>query len=452
MEIAAALRLALGSSASVIDDPQILVAYERDQAPFAPSVLPSAVLVARSIEEVSKTAKFAAERRIPLVVRGAGSGLAGGANASAGSIVISLEKLDQIIDIDPVNQIARVQAGVINKNLDDAVAKFGLAYLPDPASREWSTLGGNIATNAGGMCCVKYGVTAQHVRSIKVVLASGEILEFGFATRKAVTSLNLRDLFIGSEGTLGIIVEATLALSPRPKQPITLIATFSNAVSAATAASKMLPLGPSMLELMDRTTLAAVEDWKPMGFEACEALLIMQSDQSVSDCERAQVIATECGAIDAQFSDDPKDSELLIQVRKLAYPALERSGVALLDDVVVPISRIAELVAGVEAIAARNEVLIGLFGHAGDGNMHPTIVYPHQDKEAEARALTAFNEIIALAQELGGTASGEHGIGALKVAAATKELSPSLLVLQRKIKEIFDPNQILNPGKKFPLQ
>jgi len=452
VEIATELRSVLGSAASVIDDPQVLVAYERDQAPFAPSTLPSAVLVARSVEEIAATAKFASERHIPLVVRGAGSGLAGGANAIAGSIVISLEKLDQIIDLDPVNQIARVQAGVINKKLDEAAAKFGLAYLPDPASREWSTLGGNIATNAGGMCCVKYGVTAQHVRSIKVVLASGEIIEFGFPTRKAVTSLNLRDLFIGSEGTLGIIVEATLALAPRPKPPITLIATFPNAVSAATAASKMLPLTPSMLELMDRTTLATVEGWKPMGFEACEALLIMQSDQSANDCERAQAIAIECGAIDAQYSDDPKDSELLIQVRKLAYPALERSGVALLDDVVVPISKIAELVEGVEAIAARNEVLIGLFGHAGDGNMHPTIVYSHQDKAAEARALTAFNEIIALAQELGGTASGEHGIGALKVSAVENELSPSFRKLQREIKEIFDPNQILNPGKKFPLK
>jgi glycolate oxidase len=449
MSVANKLRSELGPNASIIDDPSILVSYERDQAPFAPSAIPEAVLIARTVDEISKTLSFAHRQNIPVVTRGAGSGLAGGANGISGSIVISLEKMNQILELDSVNQIARVEAGVINKDLDSAAEKVGLAYLPDPASREWSTIGGNIATNAGGMCCVKYGVTSQHVRAIKVVLADGTIVDFGFATRKAVTTLDLMHLFVGSEGTLGVVVEATLALVPRPNKPVTLIATFNEISNAAQAAMEMLNLQPSMLELIDRTTLQAVEDWKPMGFESAGAVLIMQSDTSVDACEKAQAIALKNGAIDAVYSDDPKDSEELIQIRKLAYPALERLGNALLDDVVVPISKITELIKGIQEIASSESVKIGIFGHAGDGNIHPTIIYPHNDREAEEIAINAFRKIINLAQSLGGTASGEHGIGSLKVESATYETSASVLAIQKSIKRLLDPNGILNPGKKF---
>lgn len=451
MSVSKALRAALGGDCAVIDDEQILKSYERDQAPFAPSAKAAAVLIAKTIDEVSKAVKFANQESIPVVIRGAGSGLAGGANSIQGCLVISLEKLNRIIEIDQVNQIARVEAGVINSDLDKAAEEFGLTYLPDPASRSWSTIGGNIATNAGGMCCVKYGVTAQHVRAIKVVLSDGEIVEFGFPTKKAVTTLDLLHLFIGSEGTLGVVVEATLSLVPRLKKPVTLIATFPSITKAADAAIEMLIVRPSMLELIDKTTLSAVEAWKPMGFENCEAVLIMQSDESAIDCQRAQEIALKHGALDAIYSDDPKDSDDLIQVRKLAYSSLERLGVALLDDVAVPVSKISQLVSGVESIAKKHSVKVGVFGHAGDGNMHPTIIYPHNDKEAEARALKAFNEIIALAQSLGGTASGEHGIGGLKLSALINETPERILRIQQEIKAILDPNKIFNPGKKFPL-
>lgn len=451
MSVSKALRAALGGDCAVIDDEQILKSYERDQAPFAPSAKAAAVLIAKTIDEVSKAVKFANQESIPVVIRGAGSGLAGGANSIQGCIVISLEKLNRIIEIDQVNQIARVEAGVINSDLDKAAEEFGLTYMPDPASRSWSTIGGNIATNAGGMCCVKYGVTAQHVRAIKVVLSDGEIIEFGFPTKKAVTTLDLLHLFIGSEGTLGVVVEATLSLVPRLKKPVTLIATFPSITKAADAAIEMLIVRPSMLELIDKTTLSAVEAWKPMGFENCEAVLIMQSDESAIDCQRAQEIALKHGALDAIYSDDPKDSDDLIQVRKLAYSSLERLGVALLDDVAVPVSKISQLVSGVESIAKKHSVKVGVFGHAGDGNMHPTIIYPHNDKEAEARALKAFNEIIALAQSLGGTASGEHGIGGLKLSALINETPERILRIQQEIKAILDPNKIFNPGKKFPL-
>ena len=451
MSVSKALRAAIGGDCAVIDDEQILKSYERDQAPFAPSAKAAAVLIAKTIDEVSKAVKFANQESIPVVIRGAGSGLAGGANSIQGCIVISLEKLNRIIEIDQVNQIARVEAGVINSDLDKAAEEFGLTYLPDPASRSWSTIGGNIATNAGGMCCVKYGVTAQHVRAIKVVLSDGEIVEFGFPTKKAVTTLDLLHLFIGSEGTLGVVVEATLSLVPRLKKPVTLIATFPSITKATDAAIEMLIVRPSMLELIDKTTLSAVEAWKPMGFENCEAVLIMQSDESAIDCQRAQEIALKHGALDAIYSDDPKDSDDLIQVRKLAYSSLERLGVALLDDVAVPVSKISQLVSGVESIAKKHSVKVGVFGHAGDGNMHPTIIYPHNDKEAEARALKAFNEIIALAQSLGGTASGEHGIGGLKLSALINETPERILRIQQEIKAILDPNKIFNPGKKFPL-
>ncbi len=451
MGLVSELRDLLGEKSALIDDPEILVSYERDQAPFAPSEKPFAVLIARSIEEIAQVTRFANSKKISVVVRGAGSGLAGGANATLGSIVISTEKLNKILEIDPINLTARVEAGVINKDLDIAASKFGLAYLPDPASREWSTIGGNIATNAGGMCCVKYGVTSHHVRSIKVVLSDGEIVEFGFSTKKAVTTLDLLHLFVGSEGTLGVIVEATLSLVPRPPKPVTLIATFADIAQAAKAATEMMVLRPSMLELMDKTTLSAVESWKPMGFESCEAVLIMQSDEGSRACEIGQEVASQLGAMDAIFSDDPKDSDDLIQVRKLAYPSLERLGVALLDDVVVPISKIQDLVIGVQEIAKEHSVTIGIFGHAGDGNMHPTIVYPHNDKMAEQRALQAFNKIIELAQYMGGTASGEHGIGALKVKSAMAETPERILQLQRDIKRILDPRQIFNPGKKFSI-
>ena len=266
MSLVSELRDLLGERSVILDDPEILVSYERDQAPFAPSDKPLAVVIARSIDEIVQVTKFANSKKISIVVRGAGSGLAGGANATLGSIIVSTEKLNQILEIDPINQTARVQAGVINKDLDIAASKFGLAYLPDPASREWSTIGGNIATNAGGMCCVKYGVTSHHVRSIKVVLSDGELIELGYSTKKAVTTLDLLHLFVGSEGTLGIIVEATLSLVPRPQKPFTLIAAFADVAQAAKAATEMMILRPSMLELIDKTTLTAVESWKPMGY------------------------------------------------------------------------------------------------------------------------------------------------------------------------------------------
>ena len=444
------LREILGVQASLIDDPEIIASYSRDQSQLATHGDALVVLIAKNELEISKTLRFANSHKIPVVARGAGSGLSGGANAVSGGIVISLEKMNQILNIDEVNQIARVEPGVINIDLDREVSKLNLAYLPDPASREWSTIGGNVATNAGGMCCVKYGVTANHVRAVRLVMADGEVITVGNPLKKSATNLDLLHLIVGSEGTLGIVTEIVVSLSTRPKPATTLIATFAGLDSAMKAIPELVALGPSMLEVIDDTTLRAVEEWKPLGFEGVGTVLIMQSDESAELCASGAAIAEKHGAIDATYSDDPKDSSDLIQVRKLAYPALERKGIALLDDVCVPISQISNLVSKVKEISEQSKLLIGIFGHAGDGNMHPTIVYDHGDTEAEQRAQSAFNAIISVAQALGGTASGEHGIGSIKVEAARSESGERILELQRAIKRIFDPNGILNPGKKIP--
>jgi len=440
----------LGPGASLISDPDITASYSRDQAPFAKSAPPFAVLLARNAEEISIALKYANQEKISVVTRGAGSGLSGGANSTTDSLVISLEKMNQIIEIDSANQIARVQAGVINIDLDNAAKELGLAYLPDPASRDWSSLGGNAATNAGGMCCVKYGVTSAHVRAMQVVLASGEIIELGKATKKSVTTYDLLHLFIGSEGTLGIITELTLNLVIRPAPPATLIATFSNIKNAAAAATALLQYRPSMLEIVDQTTLKAVEAWHPLGFEVAGAVLLMQLDENHALCKEALETCKSFDLIDGVYSDDPNDAADLIRVRKMAYPALERMGATLLDDVALPITKIAEFVEKVEALSKRANLVIGIFGHAGDGNMHPTIVHDHGDTAAAERAQKAFSEIVEIAQSLGGSASGEHGIGSIKSGFVANEVSTTVIDLQRAVKKVFDPNSILNPGKKIP--
>jgi glycolate oxidase len=450
MEHLGGLRAALGDNASLISDPEITATYSKDQAPFAAHQPAALVLLAKSTEEVSQAVTYANTYGIPVVARGAGSGLSGGANATSSSLVISLEKMNSIIDIDETNMIARVQAGVINLDLDKAAELKGLAYLPDPASRDWSTIGGNAATNAGGMCCVKYGVTSAHVRALTVVMADGQIVNLGSATKKAVTTLDLTRLMIGSEGTLGIITELVVGLAVRPDTPATIIATFPHIKSAAAAAAALLKFKPSMLEIIDQTTLKAVESWHPLGFEIAGSVLLMQLDE---DQDRADEVLKLCESfemIDGAASTDAADAVEFIRVRKLAYPALERLGATLLDDVAVPISKIAELVERVQALSTKYDLTIGIFGHAGDGNMHPTIVHDHGDLKAQERAIAAFGEIVEIAQSLGGTASGEHGIGSIKQGFAAAELSPAVIELQRAIKKAFDPKGILNPGKKLP--
>ncbi|RJS20753.1 FAD-binding oxidoreductase [Corallococcus sp. H22C18031201] len=436
-----------------VTDSDVLEAHRRDQAEWAPSGQPRVLVRPRTTEEVQAVLRVAAAGRVPVVARGAGSGLSGGANAIDGCIVLSLARMNRVLEVDPGGMVAVVQPGVLNGAVKAAAAEHGLWYAPDPASWEFSSIGGNLATNAGGLCCVKYGVTGDSVLGLEVVLADGSVVRTGGRTVKNVAGYDLTRLFIGSEGTLGVITEATLRLRPRPPRATTLVASFPTLVSAGTAvADIMRATRPSLLELMDRATVRAVEAWKPMGLDVeAAALLLARSDaggeQGVAEIEQMRASCERAGATFVMSTADEAEGELLMGARRFAFPALEHQGATLLDDVAVPLSRIADLFAAVERIAAERQVLIGTFGHAGDGNMHPTVVFEREDPVALTRAKQAFDDILQAALALGGTITGEHGVGSLKRAFLGVQLGPTSMRLHETIKRAVDPHGLLNPGK-----
>jgi glycolate oxidase len=444
----------LAGAGELIVDPDVLESYRRDQA--APGLLdagmPAAVARPTTTAEVQAAMVAAARTGVPVVPRGAGSGLSGGANAITGCLVISLERMARIVDLDPGAMTATVQPGVINLALRDAAAAEGLLYAPDPASYEFSTIGGNVATNAGGLCCVKYGVTRDALLGLEVVRADGSRMRVGHATRKGVTGYDLTSLLCGSEGTLAIVTEATVRVLPAPPPAHTLAASFPRLDAAGDAILAICRRHrPSILELMDRTTIGAVEALAPMELDLeAEAMVFGQSDAGrVEGAEEIAAMAQLCEQAGADLvltTDEQAEGRMLTAARRLAFSALERQGATLLDDVAVSLPAIPALLRGIERIAQHTGVLIGTFGHAGDGNMHPTIVYDHGDADATARAREAFEAILALSLELGGTITGEHGVGLLKREAAARELSDSL-DLQRAIKAVFDPGDLLNPNK-----
>ncbi len=434
-------------------DPEILESYRRDQAPagVVPAGAPAALARPRSTLEVVEAVRYANERGLPVVPRGAGSGLSGGANAIEGCLVVSLERMIDIRTLDARGMTATVEAGVVNGDLRRAAADEGLLYAPDPASFEFSTIGGNVATNAGGLCCVKYGVTRDSLLAVELVLADGSVMELGRRTRKGVVGYDLAALVCGSEGTLGIITSATVELIPLPPPAHSLAASFSDLEAAGAAIGAVRrQWRPSLLELMDRTTIAAVERMTPMDLDPdAESMVFAQSDAGGAAADEIAAIARVCeeaGATIVVTTDDPAEGRLILGARRLAYPALERLGATLLDDVAVPLPAIPVLLRGIHEIADRFDVLIGTFGHAGDGNMHPTIVYEATDPDSVSRALAAFDAILTLARDLGGTVTGEHGVGALKLDAARAELGGALS-LHHEIKRVFDPANRMNPGK-----
>ena len=444
----------LAGAGEVLVDPDLLASYRADQA--APGLLPAGtpVVVVRptSTAEVQVAVRAAAAHGIPVVPRGAGSGLSGGANAIDGGLVVSLERMTRILEIDAAGLTATVEPGVVNATLGAAAAAEGLWYAPDPASREFSTIGGNVATNAGGLCCVKYGVTRDALLSCELVLADGRAVRVGHRTRKGVAGLDLAGLVCGSEGTLGIITQVTVKLLPAPPRASTLAATFSSLVDAGVAVAAIVRrVRPSMLELLDRTTLQAVQELEPLGYEDdVQAVLFARSDAGPDAGPREialiEGLCEAAGATLTVASDDLDEGRMITVARQLAYPALERKGSTLLDDVAVPLPQVPALLAGVEEIAREHGVLIGTFGHAGDGNMHPTVVYDHRDEDAVRRARAAFDAIVALALRLGGTVSGEHGVGALKTPFLDAELGDAR-ALGRAIKDAWDPAGTMNPGK-----
>jgi glycolate oxidase len=374
-----------------------------------------------------------------------------------GGITLVLTRMDAVLEVSAADRLAVVQPGVVNKTLRDAVGAHGLFYPPDPASYDWCTLGGNLAMNSGGLCCVKYGVTTDYVLGLEVVLADGRVLRTGRRTVKGVAGYDLTRLFVGSEGTLGVITEATLALRPAPAPPVTLVASFGTSAQTGQVVERVVTSGlvPSMLEVMDGTCIRAVDDLMRADLDRdAAALLIAQSDSggAVAAAEIAALtrICEEAGADFVHSTDDPAEGDLLMTARRMALPALERLGSSLLlDDVAVPRSQVAAFIDGCEAIAATAGLVIGVVGHAGDGNMHPTVVFDGADPDQQARAYAAFDAVLELGLSLGGTITGEHGVGALKVDWLEREIGPVSLSVHRDLKAALDPAGILNPGKVF---
>jgi glycolate dehydrogenase FAD-linked subunit len=433
----------------VTTDPDVLEAYRRDQAAisFLEPGMPAALIRPRTLGDVRDTLRVAAANGIPVVPRGAGSGLSGGANAVDGCLVLSLDRMTEVA-IEPAAMVAVAQPGAITDSVKSAAAQHGLRYPPDPASSAFSTIGGNVATNAGGLCCVKHGVTRDFVLGLEAVMPGGEVLRAGGRARKDVVGYDLRSLLCGSEGTLAVVTEATLRLIPQTNGAATLAASFPDLADAGRAvAAIMRRFVPSLLELMDRASINAVEDLEPMDLDReAGAMVFARSDAGLSV---ADAMAELCEGLNASIvvtSDEQAEGRMLMAARRLAYPALERLGATLLDDVGVPLDQLAPLLAGIERIASERGVLIGTFGHAGDGNMHPTIVYDHRDADVTGRALLAFHDILSLALALGGTVTGEHGVGLLKRDAAALQLG-SAHRLCLGVKALFDPRGILNPGK-----
>jgi glycolate oxidase len=421
----------------VLTDPDVVAPYLHDEAEWAPYGRAAAVVRPRSTAEVAAVVRACARHTRPLVPRGAGTGLSGGANAVDGCVVLSTERMREIVEIDEAERLAVVQPGVVNDDLRAAAAERGLWYPPDPAS-------------------VKYGVTRDYVLALEVVTAAGEVARVGRRTAKGVAGYDLAGLMVGSEGTLGVITEITVRLRPlRTGASRTVVGFFDTLAAAGDAVARVTAAGlqPAAFELIDRVCLRAVNDWKHAGLpEDAAVLLLAQTDlpEPAAEQEAAAILAEfeAAGARDAVFSTDATEAEALFDARRLAYPALEQRGDAMLtEDVCLPRGRLAEMLARVEEIAARHDVLIANIAHAGDGNLHPLLITPHGDEAAKRRAQAAFDDIVDAALALGGTVTGEHGVGLLKLPGMRAELGPEVLALQRAVKQALDPAGILNPGK-----
>ncbi|TNM40395.1 FAD-binding protein [Nocardioides albidus] len=425
--------------------------YREDFARDGSAGMPVAVVRAEDAGQVQEAVRWAAAHGVPVVPRGAGTGLSGGSSAVDGGITISLDRM-RSIEIDPACQVAVVEPGALNADVKRAAAEHGLWYPPDPSSYEICSIGGNLATNAGGLCCVKYGVTTDYVLGMDVVLADGTLVRLGGKQIKDVAGLSLLKLFVGSEGTLGIITRAILRLIPAQRAGATLVASFPTMTAASRAVVAIRTrVRPSMLELMDNTTINAVEDWRSHGLDRSSgALLIAQSDATGASCGAEIELVRACcaaeGAADVFTTTDAEEADLFVSARRNAFLALEERGSVLFEDVGVPVPLLPDLVDGIAGIAGRCGVEIALVAHAGDGNTHPIVVYDAADPAAVEGARRAFDDVMQLAIALGGTITGEHGVGRAKKAALPDQLGADVMALNRRIKDALDPAGILNPG------
>ena len=442
----------------VLTDPASLDAYAHDDAEWAPYQPPLAVVLAEREQDVSAVVRLAAASGLRVVPRGAGTGLSGGANAMARSIVLSLERMTRIVEVNAAERYVVAEAGVINDTLREVVAGHGLWYPPDPASYRISTIGGNVATNAGGICCVKYGVTRDYVLGLRVVLADGDVVSLGRRTAKGVTGYDLTALMVGSEGTLGIVTEVTLRLLPLAgREERAVVGSFGSLRAAGIAVAEITAAGivPSALELIDRTCVEAVDAWQGLGLpHGVDTMLLAKVDEvGAVGAELAASVArimADAGAVSVEQAAAATEVDRLFLARRLAYPALERLGPVLTEDICVPRGAVPEMLTRIQATAAEHDVVIANIAHAGDGNLHPLIIAPEGDDAAKARAKLAFDRIVDDCRELGGTVTGEHGVGLLKLPGAREELGSRVIDLHVAVKRALDPLGTLNPGKAFP--
>ncbi|WP_380166828.1 FAD-binding oxidoreductase [Jannaschia sp. R86511] len=452
-DLVAELVTAVGPE-QVLTEPASVERYSRDQATWAGHGVPAAVVRPGTAEQVRDVVRACLRHGAPVVTRGAGSGLAGGANAVTGCVLVSTERMTSVLEVDPLERLAVVQPGLVNADLRAAVAGHGLWYPPDPASAEWSTVGGNVATDAGGLCCVKYGVTGDYVLGLQVVTGTGELVRLGRRTAKGVAGMDLTSLFVGSEGTLGVITEVTLRLRPARPAEHTVVGYFDSAVAAGEAVAAVAAAGvvPSAMELMDHACLVALDAWKAMGLSTeADTLLLARTDSVGERGDREAELVLDAfraaGATWADRSGDEAEAEALFEARRLGYQAVERLGPVLTEDVCVPLAALPQMLARVQAAAQEHDLTIATLAHAGDGNLHPLIVVPAGDEAARVRGQAAFDRVMADALELGGTVTGEHGVGLLKRDGLAAELSPPVLAMQRAVKQALDPHGIMNPGK-----
>ncbi len=444
------LRAAVGDAVST--DPAAREAARGDKSGQRTPSPPLAVVTARSVDDVQAVLRIAHEHHIPVVPRGAGTGLTGGAMASAGELVLSTAAMTRVVEINEADQVAVVEPGILNADLNRVLEPHGLRWAPDPASKAISTVGGNIATNAGGLLCAKYGVTREAVLGLDVVLADGSFMRLGHRTVKGVTGLDLTALMIGSEGTLGVIVGATLKLTPLPTGPVATIGAYFATIEQAAAAAAAITaarIRPAAMELVDPFALASIVTFLGLPHRAPgSAHLVVQTDGEAAEAEAraALSIITELGGT-AELTTDPDEGERMLAVRRAMHPAMESLGQVLIEDVAVPRSQLVAMFAAISRISERFGIPIPTVAHAGDGNLHPNLVY--SGDEIPDEVWQAAGELFEAALALGGTLTGEHGIGTLKRRWLADELGDEQVALQRRIKAAFDPRGILNPGKVF---
>jgi len=435
----------------LLTDPDLLAGYRTDETHDPGAGTPVAVVRVTDTGQIQDTLRWASANRVAIIPRGAGSGLAGGVSAFDGAVVLSLERLTSI-EIDPVARVAYAEAGALNGDVKRAAAEHGLWYPPDPSSFEISSIGGNVATNAGGLCCVKYGVTADYVLGLDVVLADGTLVKIGGPRIKDVAGLPLTKLFVGSEGMLGVVTRAVLRLVPAQGKRSTLVALFPTVAAAGDAVVDVgQSIRPSMVELMDHASINAVEDYEPRGLDrSARALLIFQSDSPgttrTRDIELIHAVSEKHGATEIFETDDAVEGEQFVAARRNANFACKALGSVLTEDVAVSIPHLPALLTRIEEISAAHDISVPTVAHAGDGNLHPHVIYDETDAESVMQAHAVFAEIMHAAIELGGTITGEHGVGRAKAAYLADQLGPDVMALTRSIKTALDPLGILNPG------